>query len=172
MLPSDGNRILNSWFSTQRGVFEMRKPPDSDEFVWKSAVRRASSRRAVTASVLAALFVAFGFVGGRLSTLIVPPTLTMQHPVRAPLPAQPYDASPRTMAEPASAPQHVEPAESPSRKPSPITIINAGNAPREPLRAGTVVSQAEQSASVVNSARTIPVQARNYTDLRRQMLSR
>jgi hypothetical protein len=169
----------------------MRQSFENKEFVWKSADVTTMSRRAVAASILAISCVALGFIGGRLSTLIVPPTLTTA--ARAPLPTPlPGLASQRPgVTTPAVAESTADlPVRTPPNNPT-VAIINAGSAegnpPKNPPsknppsqadrkieepRAGQ--AQALPAPERRSESRLEPAQdrARDYSDLRRQMLSR
>ena len=164
----------------------MRKPLESNESVWKAAEVMPTSRRAVAASILAMSCVALGFIGGRLSTLLVPPKLTTQV-TRAPLPIPlPATASRPDIATPAVAERAADlPVRSPNDLPS-VAIINAGNAegnlPKNPPgqadrtieepRAAVQALLGPQKRSTTRGAPADQNRARDYSDLRRQMLSR
>jgi hypothetical protein len=164
----------------------MRQSFENKEFVWKSADVTTMSRRAVAASILAISCVALGFIGGRLSTLIVPPTLTTA--ARAPLPTPlPGLASQRPgVTTPAVAESTADlPVRTPANNPT-VAIINAGRAEgnsltNPPSQADRKIEEprAEQAQALPvperrSGIRLEPAQdrARDYSDLRRQMLSR
>ena len=166
----------------------MRQSDDGQEFVWKSADVTTLSRRAVAASVLAISCVVLGFIGGRLSTLIVPSTITTQVAARAPLPTPlPALVSQRPDPTPASTVAESA-ADLPVPTPNPtIAIINAGtadanlpiNSPsRADQRGGEPRAGRVQALPVLEKRSVSRVEAadqdraRDYSDLRRHMLSR
>ena len=165
----------------------MRQSVESKEFVWKSADVTTMSRRAVAASILAISCVALGFIGGRLSTLIVPPTLTTA--ARAPLPTPlPGLASQRPgVTTPAVAESTADlPVRTPPNNPT-VAIINAGSAEGNPPKNPSSQADRKTEEPRAGQAQALPVperrsvsrvepaaqdRARDYSDLRRQMLSR
>jgi len=158
-------------------------------FTWRAAEESSSSRRAVAAGILAASCIVIGFIGGRLSGLVFPPSPPSQPGRVATIP--PTSKPPILSKSPeVSAPSvsvDVAPTRSeakPVDTPSPVVVINPGSAEAGPHAAeqsteGPAKSEVGVGADLPNSlpkaapGRTAPSvedRARNYSDLRRFML--
>jgi hypothetical protein len=165
----------------------MRKQSDTG-FTWRAAEKSSSSRRAIAAGILAGSCIVIGFIGGRLSGLVLPSSPPSQPgrvatipPVsKPPIPPK----SPEVSAP--SAPVNLAPARSEAKAadtPSPV-VINAGSAEAgtdaaKPSTEWQAKSEVRADAELPNSLpktapqRTAPSvedRARNYSDLRRFML--
>jgi len=115
----------------------MRRQSDTGGFTWRSAEKSSASRRALAASILALSCTLVGFIGGRLSALVLPPSPASQPVSIATVPpiSKPTIVPKSPEFSSASVPVNRAPATSEPAKtvdiPSPVIVINAGSAEAE-----------------------------------------